>query len=139
MSFPQSVKILPPTESLLDRRHFYIDGKWTDPSAANDFPVISPVTELPIATISLGTQADVDKAVTAAKRAFQSYAETCILERLRLLSRIVEVYQSRIELIAETISAEMGAPISLCRSAQVPAGLAHFSTMIKLLEHFKFE
>jgi len=139
MSAPQNIKILPPTESLLDRTRFYIDGKWNDPSAANDFPVISPATELPIATISLGTQADIDKAVAAAKTAFESYSETRILERVRLLSRIVEVCQSRMDLMAETISAEMGAPISLCRSAQVPAGLAHFSTMIKLLEHFKFE
>lgn len=139
MSALQSLKIPPTTESLLDRRRFYVDGKWIDPAAANDFPVISPSSELPIATISLGTRADVDKAVAAAKRAFEFYAETEIPERLRLLRRVIEVYQSRMDLMAETISSEMGAPISLCRRAQVPAGLAHFLTMVNLLEDFKFE
>jgi len=122
-----------------DCRQFYIDGKWVDPVQARDFKVINPATEEPIATISLGSTADVDRAVTAAKRAFESYSETSLDERLALLRRIVDVYKSKMDEMAETISQEMGAPISLSRKAQAPAGLAHLSEIVKVLGHFKFE
>ncbi len=120
-------------------RQFYIDSAWVEPVAAHDFPVINPATEQAIATISLGTAADVDRAVAAAKRAFESYSETSVDERMALLRRIIDVYQSRMSEMAETISQEMGAPLSLARKAQAPAGLAHFLEMVKVLEHFKFE
>jgi aldehyde dehydrogenase (NAD+) len=124
---------------MTDCRQFYIDGKWVDPAAANDFAVINPATEQPIATISLGGSADVDRAVAAAKRAFESYSETTPDERLKLLRRIIEVYQSKINEMANTISQEMGAPNSLARKAQAPAGLAHLLEIVRVLEHFKFE
>jgi aldehyde dehydrogenase (NAD+) len=126
-------------KSLLNRQLFYIGGQWTKPVVTNDFPVISPATEEPIATISLGTQADVDQAVGAAQKAFTSYSQTPISERLALLERVIEIYKSRIDEIAQTISAEMGAPITLSQSAQAPAGLAHFSTIAEVLESFQFE
>jgi aldehyde dehydrogenase (NAD+) len=122
-----------------DCRQFYIDGQWVDPAKAHDFTVINPATEEAIATISLGSGFDVDRAVAAAKRAFESYSETTPEERLTLLRRVLEVYQSKMEQMAETISQEMGAPISLSRKAQAPAGLAHLAEIVKVLEHFKFE
>ena len=122
-----------------DCRQFYIDGKWVDPAKAHDFAVINPANEEPLATISLGSAADVDRAVTAAKRAFESYSETSPDERLALLRRIVDVYQSKMEEMAETISREMGAPISLARKAQAPAGLGHLAEIVKVMEHYKFE
>jgi len=122
-----------------DCRKFYIDGKWVGPSGVRDFAVINPATEEPIATISLGGIADVDRAVAAAKHAFESYSETSPDLRLTLLRRIIEVYQSRIDEMADTISQEMGAPSSLARKAQAPAGLAHLLEIVKVLEHFKFE
>ena len=122
-----------------DCRQFYMDGKWVDPTEAHDFSVINPATEEPIATISLGGSADVDRAVAAAKRAFESYSETSPEERLKLLRRIIEVYQSRMDEMADTISQEMGAPSSFARKAQAPAGLAHLLEIVKVLEHFKFE
>jgi aldehyde dehydrogenase (NAD+) len=122
-----------------DCRQFYIDGKWVDPTKARDFTIINPATEETIATISLGSTADVDLAVAAAKRAFESYSETPVDERLVILRRIVDVYQSKINEMAETISLEMGAPIALSKAAQAPAGLRHFSEMVNVLGHFKFE
>src|SRR6266550_6828780 len=122
-----------------DCRYFYIDGKWVSPAKPRDFMVVNPATEQPIATISLGSAADVEKAVGAAKRAFASYSETTVGERLGFLEKIIEVYRSKINEMAETISQEMGAPISLSRSAQAPAGLAHFLEMVKVLGQFKFE
>jgi aldehyde dehydrogenase (NAD+) len=122
-----------------DCRKFYIDGKWVDPTEVHDFPVVNPATEEPIATISLGSAAALDLAVAAAKRAFDTYSQTSQDERLALLRRIIEVYQLRMEEMAETISQEMGAPISLSRKAQAPAGLAHLLEIVKVLEHFNFE
>jgi aldehyde dehydrogenase (NAD+) len=122
-----------------DCRQFYIDGKWVNPAEDHDFSVINPATEEPIATISLGSSADVDHAVAAAKRAFESYSETSPDARLALLRRIIDVYQSKAAEMAETISREMGAPISLARKAQAPAGLGHLAEIVKVMEHFKFE
>jgi aldehyde dehydrogenase (NAD+) len=120
-------------------RQFYIDGNWVDPAAVRNFTVINPASEEPVATISLGGTVDVDRAVAAAKRAFESYSETSRDERLALLRRIVGVYQSKMEQMARAISEEIGAPLSLSRKAQAPAGLAHFLEIVKVLEHFKFE
>jgi aldehyde dehydrogenase (NAD+) len=122
-----------------DCRRFYIDGKWVDPIETRDLEVINPASEQPIATISLGGAADVDRAVAAAKRAFESYSETTVQDRLALLTQIVEVYKSKMDEMAQTISQEMGAPISLSRAAQAPAGLAHLLEIVKVLGHFKFE
>lgn len=120
-------------------RQFYIDGKWVDPSQPQNFQVLNPATEEPIASISLGSVQDVDAAVAAAKSAFDSYSESSREARLSLLRRVVEVYNSRSAEMAELISQEMGAPLSLAQKAQVPAGLAHLSEIIRVLENFRFE
>jgi len=126
-------------ESMKDCRQFYINGKWVDPIKARDLIVINPANEEPVATISLGSPADVDKAVAAAKKAFESYSETTPGERLAYFQRIIEVYKSKIDEMAETISQEMGAPIALSRAAQAPVGLSHFLEIVKVLGQFKFE
>src|SRR5580704_1111168 len=126
-------------EDMKDCRLLYIDGKWVSPTVAHDFIVINPASEEPIATISLGSPADVDKAVAAAKSAFESYSDTRPKERLAFLQRIIEVYKSRIDEMAETISQEMGAPITLSRAAQAPVGLSHLIEIVKVLGQFKFE
>jgi aldehyde dehydrogenase (NAD+) len=122
-----------------DCRQFYIDGAWVHPAGVDESPVINPATEERIGTISLGTARDVDKAVSAAKRAFASYSDTGPDSRVALLQRIIEVYQSRVEDLAQTISREMGAPIWLSRAAQAPVGLRHLSEMVNVLGSFKFE
>lgn len=122
-----------------DCRQFYIDGKWVRPTEARDWEVINPSTEEPIATISLGVAADVDRAVAAAKKAFTSYSQTTVQERVALLQRVIEIYKAKSEEMAETISLEMGCPLSLSRAAQVAAGLGHLFEIVKVLEHFQFE
>ncbi|MGA2743849.1 MAG: aldehyde dehydrogenase family protein [Candidatus Sulfotelmatobacter sp.] len=122
-----------------DCRQFYIDGKWIDPTVAQDWKVTNPATEEPIATISLGSAADVDKAVAAAARAFESYSQTSVDERVALLQRVIEVYKAKSEEMAQTISSEMGCPISLSRSAQAAAGVGHLFEIVKVLQSFKFE
>ncbi|MGA1985908.1 MAG: aldehyde dehydrogenase family protein [Candidatus Sulfotelmatobacter sp.] len=122
-----------------DCRQFYIDGKWVSPTTAREWEVANPATEEPIATISLGSAADVDKAVAAAGRAFESYSQTSVEARVALLKRVIEVYTAKSEEMAQTISLEMGCPISLARSAQAAAGLGHLFEIVKVLENFKFE
>lgn len=122
-----------------DCRQFYIDGKWIAPTTARDFAVTNPATEAAVATISLGSAADVDKAVSAAKRAFPTFSETSVGSRLSLLERIMEIYESKMGEMATAISLEMGAPVSLSRAAQAPAGFRHLAEMKKVLAQFQFE
>jgi aldehyde dehydrogenase (NAD+) len=122
-----------------DYKKFYVNGEWVNPGRGKDWEVINPATEQAVATISLGSEADVANAVAAAKRAFPSYSETSVEERLKLLRRIVEVYQAHRDEMAAAITLEMGAPVTLSRKAQVPAGLAHLSEAAKVLENFQFE
>src|ERR1700692_648648 len=96
-----------------DCRKFYINGNWTGPREVRDLEVVNPATEESIATISLGGGADLDAAVAAAKQAFDSYSETTVDVRLTILRRVIDVYEARLDEMAETISLEMGAPLSL--------------------------
>jgi aldehyde dehydrogenase (NAD+) len=124
-------------------RQFYIDGAWVNPtvnpSHSRDFAVINPATEDPIATISLGGAADVDLAVAAAKKAFATFSETTVDQRLEFLQKIIQVYQAKSDEMAEAISQEMGAPLSFSKKAQVAAGLAHLAETVKVLQSFPFE
>jgi aldehyde dehydrogenase (NAD+) len=118
---------------------FYIDGQWVDPAGKDTLDVINPATEEPIATIAMGNQQDVDKAVAAAKRAFETFSRTTVEERAALLEKIIEVYKSRMQDIAATVSQEMGAPMSLASAAQAPAGLGHLMYSLNALKAFPFE
>ena len=118
---------------------FYIDGQWVDPGSARTLDVINPATEKPIATISLGDQADVDRAVAAARRAFESFSQTTRDERIGLLTQVIEVYKSRLSDIAAVVSQEMGAPMGLSIAAQAPAGLGHLMATLEALKSESFE
>jgi aldehyde dehydrogenase (NAD+) len=122
-----------------DCRSFYINGNWTPPTVSNDAVVFNPATEEPLATLSLGSSADVNRAVAAATAAFPAYSETTVAERKTLLHRILEVYDSKQDEMARSISLEMGAPLTLAKSAQVLAGRAHIAEILKVLDHFSFE
>ena len=124
---------------MIDYTKFYINGSWTAPAAPHESQVINPATEEVIGSISLGSAADVDSAVKAARNAFSSFSETSRAERLALLRRIIEIYKAKSEQMAEAITSEMGAPITLSRKAQVPAGLAHLMEAARVLEQFQFE
>ncbi|WP_374942452.1 aldehyde dehydrogenase family protein [Sphingomonas sp.] len=117
----------------------YIDGAWIDSDGGSVHQVIDPATEQPVTEITLGTQGDVDKAVAAARRAFETYSQTTVAERQALLTKIIEVYKTRIPDLAKAISQEMGAPIGLASMAQAPTGLAHFAATLKALGAFTFE
>jgi aldehyde dehydrogenase (NAD+) len=124
---------------MLDKREFYIDGRWVAPAAANDLEVINPSNEEPCAVISLGGQADTDAAVAAAKSAFASWCVTSKDDRLAVVERIAEVYKVRSDEMAEAISLEMGAPIDMAKAQQVAAGYGHIKNFIRAAKGFEFE
>jgi aldehyde dehydrogenase (NAD+) len=122
-----------------ERLQFYIDGKWVDPVTPKTIDVINPANEEAFARVSLGSKADVDKAVAAARRAFESYSRTTREERLALLQKIIAAYQGKYQAIVEAISQEMGAPMWLSKAAQAATGMGHLSETVKILKDYPFE
>src|ERR1041384_8341192 len=108
---------------MLNKLQFYIDGKWVDPVTPKTLDVINPANEEAFARISLGSKADVDKAVAAARRAFESFSQTTKEERIALIQKIMAAYQKRYDEIAASISEEMGAPMWLAKAAQAATGM----------------
>ena len=124
---------------MLDKRLFYINGSWVEPELSNDFDVIDPSTEETCAVISLGSQADTNKAVAAARASFESWMFTPKNERLQLIESILDEYQKRAEDMANAISLEMGAPIEMARQQQVGTGLNHIKGFINVFKDFNFD
>jgi aldehyde dehydrogenase (NAD+) len=124
-------------ERMLDKRKFYIDGKWVEPATQNDLLVLNPATEKPIAVISLGTAVDVDRAVAAAKKAFASYSRTTVEERLALLEKLLAIYKRRYDEMADTITAELGAPRTMSHEQQADVGVGHLQGFIDALKRLK--
>lgn len=120
-------------------KKFYINGEWVDPIGTETMDVINPATEEPICAIALGNSADVDRAVAAAKAAFETFSQTSREERIALLEKIIECYKARMGDIAAAVSQEMGAPVGLANAAQAPAGLGHLMYTLNALKAFSFE
>lgn len=118
---------------------FYIDGQWVKPSGTETVDVINPATEQSVAEISLGDSADVDRAVSAARKAFESYSQTPVAERIDLLTTIREIYKRRVDDVADAIQSEMGAPSYLAKGPQAMVGLAHLKAAIRALNNHEFE
>ncbi|MAK59648.1 MAG: aldehyde dehydrogenase family protein [Ponticaulis sp.] len=122
-----------------DYTKFYINGEWVDPVEPRTIEVENPATEESFATISLGSKADVDKAVAAAKAAFPSFSQTSVEYRADLLDKITAGFKARMPEIGEAIEKEMGAPTWLAQAVQAPTGLGHFATAAKVLRSYEFE
>lgn len=122
---------------MLDKRQFYIGGEWVEPATQNDLFVLNPATEKPIAVISLGTAVDIDRAVAAAKKAFASYSRTSVEERLALLEKLLAIYKRRYDEMADTITAELGAPKTMSREQQAEVGVGHLQGFIDALKRLK--
>ena len=124
---------------MLDKKNFYINGKWVKPSKTNDFEVINPSNEEPYAKISLGYKEDTNAAVKAAKNAFIKWKETSKEERITLLEKLLKIYKKRFKEMSLAISMEMGAPIDWSSSAQTASGQSHLEDFILRLKNFNFE
>jgi aldehyde dehydrogenase (NAD+) len=124
---------------MLNRTQFYINGAWVDPSQTNDFDVINPADESVCAKISLGSEADTNLAVGAAKNALITWGISSKEERIEVLEALYSIYKRRWSDMAEAISLEMGAPIDFANSAQAGSGAGHIKTFIEKLKAFEFE
>ena len=124
---------------MLDKRKFYINGEWISPYKPNDFNVINPSNEDSFAVISLGAKEDVDKAVDAAKIAFEKWKNTTKEQRINLLEKLLEIYKRRFDEMSKAISDEMGAPIDWASEVQTSSGQAHLEDFILRLKEYKFE
>ncbi|OBF47618.1 aldehyde dehydrogenase family protein [Mycolicibacterium monacense] len=118
---------------------FYIDGQWVDPLRPNALEVDNPTTEEVSGKIAMGSSADVDLAVSAARRAFATWSQTTREERLDVLQAILAEYQKRTDDLADAVTEEMGAPPSLSAGPQVNLGLGHLMTAIDVLKNYEFE
>ena len=122
-----------------NNQKFYINGEWVDPVSSETLDVINPATEESIATIAMGNEEDLNRAVAAARAAFDSWSLTSKEERIAILEKIIAAYQARMPDLAQAVSQEMGAPMTLANAAQAPAGLGHIMTTLQILKDFEFE
>jgi aldehyde dehydrogenase (NAD+) len=129
----------PRSTLMRDYLKFYIDGAWVDPVALKTLEVINPATEAVAGHIALGSAADVDRAVKAARKAFPAWSRTSREERIDLLQRILAEYKTRVTDIAHAITEEMGAPAALAQRAQAAQGLGHLAAAIEVLKTYPFE
>ncbi len=121
-----------------DYLKFYINGAWVDPVTPKTLDVINPATEGVAGRISMGSAADVDAAVKAARAAFASYSQTSVADRVALLEAILDEYKKRYADMAAAITEEMGAPAMLAQKAQAAMGVGHLSTALNVLKDYKF-
>lgn len=123
---------------MLTRREFYINGQWVAPATPRDHAVIDPSTEEPCAIISLGSKADTEAAVAAAKAAFPSWAATPPARRRELVAGILTQYEKRAEEMAQAIALEMGAPIDFARSDQAPCLPWHLTNFLTAFDKIEW-
>ena len=124
---------------MLNSHQFYIDGTWVNPQNPQFIDVINPATETAIVSLALGNAKDVDAAVTAARRAFPAFSQTSVAERMALLQKISVLMKARFEVLADSMTAEMGAPYTFAREGQVASGIEHFDQIINVLGTYAFE
>ena len=123
---------------MIEKRDFYINGAWVAPLAPRDHQVINPSTEEPCAVISLGSEADADRAVQAARAAFPAWMATDPAYRIGLVEKFLEIYERRREEMAQAMSMEMGAPITMSRASQWGAGFSHTKNFLRAAKDFQF-
>lgn len=124
---------------MVNRMQFYIDGAWVDPAVTKTTRTINPATAEEMYEIALGSKADVDKAVIAARRAFENFSQTTREERITLLANIIEIYKGRMKEIGHSISDEMGAPLRMAEQKQAKSGLSHLVATLEALKRYAFE
>ena len=118
---------------------FYINGSWVEPISTARMGVENPATEEIIAQVAMGNEADADRAILAARAAFDGWTVTPVAERIALLRRILGIYNARAEDFAAAMSTEMGAPMAWAREAQFWAGQVHIEATIKAAEAMAWE
>jgi aldehyde dehydrogenase (NAD+) len=118
---------------------FYINGQWVDPISKTRMGVENPATEEIVCEVAMGSAEDADRAILAARAAFDAWTYRPVAERIAVVKRVLEVYNERYEDFAQVMSTEMGAPITWARGAQAWAGQVHIEATIKAAEEMVWE
>jgi aldehyde dehydrogenase (NAD+) len=117
--------------------HLYIDGRWTEPTEPRSVDLVDPTREEVFARVALGTAADADLAVAAAQRAFESFSATSVDERIALIDRVIDVYETYLDEFSDLIAREVGIPVS--NRAQVTGPASHMRVARDLIRDYPFE
>jgi betaine-aldehyde dehydrogenase len=119
----------------------FIGGKWVDPAGTGTIDVISPHTEEVMARVPEGTEADIDRAVAAAREAFDHgpWPRMTPQERCAIVQRFTEIYASKMGELAALITEEMGSPITFSELAQAPSPWMMLTTFLRIAETFDWE
>ncbi|WP_203338730.1 aldehyde dehydrogenase [Nocardioides limicola] len=125
----------------LDRSTLFIGGEWVAPATDETFTVISPHTEEPIATVPAGSTADIDRAVAAAREAFDHgpWPRMTPQERIDVVARFSDLYAAKLGEAADLITAEMGSPAQFSQLAQSPAAWMALDAMINVARAYEWE
>ena len=124
---------------MLNKKNFYINGKWVKPDSEKEIKVINPANEDVCTLITLGNKKDIDTAVSAAKEAFKLWGYSPKEERIDYLEKLYTLYKQRWNDFTNAIVLEMGAPKEFASKLQVGAGAAHIKSFIKYLKEFNFD
>ena len=117
----------------------YVAGAWQTPIARATLPFATPATGAALGELALGNTQDADRAVMAARGAFDGFSSWPVADRIALLEAILAAYKARYDEIAQAMSTEMGAPITQARDAQAWAGQIHLETTIQAARDFHWE
>lgn len=126
-------------ETALNDDLFYIDGAWVEPAKANTLAIINPATDSELGQLAMGCEADVNRAVAAARAAFEDYAHTSKEQRLNWLTKLLALYEQNYEEMAQLMTLELGVPIDHSRSVQADTGTGHLKAVIDVLQNYEFE
>ena len=120
--------------------NFYIDGAWVEPlEPGAPHPIVNPATEGVVGQVAMGGTADADRAVMAARRAFDAYSQTTLEQRKQMLEKLYTVFERRYVEMAQAISTEMGAPWDLAHDSQAECGTGHIRATLDAAKDFPFE
>src|SRR5690606_6605850 len=122
-----------------DCLEFYIDGAWVAPRGGDTRDIIDPATERVVGQVAMGSEADLDAAVAAARRAFPPYAATPLQARVDLLKRIAAAFEARKDEMVYAVITELGCPAWLAEQAQVPLPATHIQVAIEVMQRYPFE
>ena len=122
-----------------DKLNFYIDGQWVEPKSSETIEVINPANENIIGHVAAGTKEDIDMAVKAASRAFESFQYSSKEDRIEMLNNVISEYENRYQDFVDTITEEMGAPLWLSSRAQASTGIKNLNETLDAIKEYEFE
>jgi len=122
-----------------DKLNFYIDGQWVEPKSSETIEVINPANENIIGHVAAGTKEDIDMAVKAASRAFESFQYSSKEDRIEMLNNVISEYENRYQDFVDTITEEMGAPLWLSSRAQASTGIKNLNETLDAIKDYEFE